>query len=443
MADVEVCVDGVDVVVEAEAEVVANSDSQDDQRRPPLQLPQDNSSLLRTVPSDDSQDRLEMGSSSSSVMYIDSIAASAGVPSTTMSVGAYAHSHRDSFTTQQTMEDVQSETHTEHTDAHTDTHTDTHISEYTHTTAATRDNDSYDIMSVTSTNTNYTSYTVASAYNRTVLFPHQETEDEEHSTSNNHPPYPHASGGDRRANSDDNDNNNSSHSQARIRTDTNPYFCFICYEDYDTACQLDDGTGTGEVGSSGAGGHRSMILSSCGHKFCVECLQSFVGNCVADGKVTPKCFHPATSTQDVPNTDGSGSGAAGAVPPNGDTEKSTTDINVSNDLQLLQDSNLNSNNDTNPDVLSNPNSNLPPVAAHLIKTCDQPLADADIELLVAHDDKLKSKFTRFKFMQSNQHARECPYDTCGELQIGDPANPAIICRRSVLFNLTTYMILYW
>jgi hypothetical protein len=93
--------------------------------------------------------------------------------------------------------------------------------------------------------------------------------------------------------------------------------------------------------------------------------------------------------------------------------------------------------DTQPDTQSNtqpthnPNANLPPVSAHIPTTCDTIITDADIHALIGDDTHthIRTKYTRFKFLQSSPHARECPYEGCGHMQIGDPANPAIICGK--------------
>ena len=114
---------------------------------------------------------------------------------------------------------------------------------------------------------------------------------------------------------------------------------------------------------------------SCGHAFCTPCLQNFVSSCITDGNTAPKCFYPLLET-----------------------------IN-------------------NPE-----DSTIPPHRKPETK-CDVPLSDEEVDTLIA-DCNLRLKYNRFKFMSANaNNGRECPFEGCGELQLGDPNHPEMVCRK--------------
>ena len=116
---------------------------------------------------------------------------------------------------------------------------------------------------------------------------------------------------------------------------------------------------------------------SCGHIFCKPCLQNFVSSCITDGNSAPKCFHPVSKP-----------------------------THSANNIEV---------------ITSTPQFEL---------KCNTAFSADEIDQLII-DEAMRLKFERFRFMSMNPNGRECPFEGCGELQIGDPNQADMACTKYV------------
>jgi hypothetical protein len=139
--------------------------------------------------------------------------------------------------------------------------------------------------------------------------------------------------------------------------DFDSFFCHICYS-HRTTQEL-----TEEKDSA-------FTLSSCGHQYCLTCLQAYLESNILEGHTRIKCCCIA-------------------------------------DSEVLDDSGDVSNLDINTSDSEN--------KATKIKFCEGFLTKVEVEQILINKIDLKQKFDRFKFLKENPNGRECP--ECSFLQI--------------------------
>ena len=152
---------------------------------------------------------------------------------------------------------------------------------------------------------------------------------------------------------------------------------------------------------------------SCNHTYCQLCLFDFLTSKISDGDVAPRCFYPLDK----------------AINSNNEIDINRNDTGGTS-LRLNND-----NSDSNINASPSSSARRPPTnitytnntTIKRLKTCDKILSYNDILSIIDKDPILLNKYTKFKYFKENETGRECP--KCSHLQLGDAADPAIVCER--------------
>ena len=162
-----------------------------------------------------------------------------------------------------------------------------------------------------------------------------------------------------------------------------PYYCQICFGENEP----EDG-----------------YKLPCQHVFCKECIVSYLGSKITDGKVYPTCFYmdkkegESGLKDDTNKSEEGGKGRSVAVElPSSPSSSPTTEGQLTLDKY---------------------------------KTCGEVIPPETIEELLINNEEIFLKYRRFKYSKENANARECPHcavwNTCT-----DPAqDPKITCGNA-------------
>lgn len=145
------------------------------------------------------------------------------------------------------------------------------------------------------------------------------------------------------------------------------FFCYVCYETHwlRTPEEIEN----------------SFVLTTCSHRYCVEGLGRYMESSITDAKVQPKCFYVARRE---------------------DYDDDVRFSRLHSQMSYIQH------------YLDTLQENPPQV-------CSQVISDADIRAILtrAHMTSVLAKYERIVFLRSSPLASECPYSSCGHLQMND------------------------
>mmetsp|Transcript_5260 Transcript_5260/g.9987 ORF Transcript_5260/g.9987 Transcript_5260/m.9987 type:complete len:680 (-) Transcript_5260:1800-3839(-) len=145
------------------------------------------------------------------------------------------------------------------------------------------------------------------------------------------------------------------------------YFCYVCYSPR-TAEELEIDNDT-------------SFKLSCGHQYCMTCLQAYLESKVLEGHTRIKCCCIA------------------------DTEYAE-DLN---EIELIENNNEGETVETK--------------AASQIEFCNVELSEPELEAILVNKPDVKLKYDRFKFLKENPNGRECPECSFLQIHVVDSSQP--------------------
>jgi hypothetical protein len=194
------------------------------------------------------------------------------------------------------------------------------------------------------------------------------------------------------------------------------YFCQVCYSQISDPAELDD----------------SYSLTSCGHRFCRECLVSFLESSINNGSVSFKCFYlsPTAEPSDTAGTAGT-LGSSGDLPsaPSSspeeeekgkrETDKLVSPDDLTNEIWTPHDASKHVKCNTaipREEVVAllethTASASIPTKTVSLLTFAEDAKGVKPAVRIDYNDTKgalILDRLRRFEFLKSSKFARECP-----------------------------------